>query len=116
MALGCFWLSGAGVALGTPGKAKASTPVSLKDRLQAFARRGPVRSGEWAVAVQRIGDRDPLMTVRPQVPLILASTTKVFTSAAALDRLGTGYNFRTSLLADDAVTPEGNLPGGRPVD
>lgn len=76
-----------------------------------MTRRGPVRSGEWAVAVQRIGDAQPLMAVRPETPLILASTTKVFTSAAALDRLGVDYKFRTALYVQDDVTPDGTLNG-----
>ena len=85
--------------------------MSLKERLTAMSRRGPVRSGEWAVAVQRIGDDRPLMAVRPETSLILASTTKVFTTAAAIDRLGADYRFRTTLLVQDEVGPDGRLPG-----
>ena len=90
---------------------RSAAPPTLRDRLLAAARRGPVRSGEWAVTVQRIGDAQPLMAVRPDVPLILASTTKVFTTAAALDRLGPNYRFKTSLLVGDEVTPDGRLTG-----
>lgn len=89
---------------------RAAQPT-LRDRLLSMTRRGPVRSGEWAVAVQRIGDPQPLMAVRPETSLILASTTKVFTTAAALDRLGADYRFRTSLFVEDDVTPDGLLAG-----
>jgi serine-type D-Ala-D-Ala carboxypeptidase/endopeptidase (penicillin-binding protein 4) len=95
-------------------EAKPSRPSAqptLRDRLLAAARRGPVRSGEWALTVQRIGDAQPLVAIRPDTPLILASTTKVFTTAAAIDRLGADYRFRTSLFVDDDVTPDGRLAG-----
>jgi PBP4 family serine-type D-alanyl-D-alanine carboxypeptidase len=93
-------------------EAKGAAPQpTLKDRLLAMSRRGPVRSGEWAVAVQRVGDAQPLMAVRPDASLILASTTKVFTTAAALDRLGPDYRFRTSLYVGDEVQPDGTLAG-----
>jgi D-alanyl-D-alanine carboxypeptidase/D-alanyl-D-alanine-endopeptidase (penicillin-binding protein 4) len=100
----------------TPVAAEAKPPgpsaqPTLRERLLVAARRGPVRSGEWAVTVQRIGDPKPLMAIQPDTPLILASTTKVFTSAAALDRLGVDYKFKTRLYADAPVGPDGVLPG-----
>ena len=108
-ALSIAWSVTAVTAAASPSRAAAQP--TLRDRLVAASRRGAVRSGEWAVAVQRIGDAQPLMSVRPDAPLILASTTKVFTTAAAIDRLGADYRFRTSLYVDDDVTPEGRLAG-----
>lgn len=83
----------------------------LAERLAAMARRPPVPRSEFAVAVQRLGDAEPLLLVNAEKPLILASTTKLFTSAAALERLGTAYRFRTRLYADEEIGPDGVLPG-----
>ncbi|HTS02355.1 MAG TPA: D-alanyl-D-alanine carboxypeptidase/D-alanyl-D-alanine-endopeptidase, partial [Thermoanaerobaculia bacterium] len=44
-------------------------------------------------------------------PLVLASTTKLFTTAAALDRLGPGYRFKTRLYRDAEIGADGVLPG-----
>ena len=85
--------------------------LTLADRLKAWTRKGPVRSGEWAVAVQRIGEASPVLAVNAGRPLILASTTKVLTTAAALDRLGPDYRFRTSLYLDADIGPDGSVPG-----
>ena len=85
--------------------------VSLETRLATMAARPPVRQSEFAVAVKRLGDAEPLLLVNAQTPLVLASTAKLFTTAAALDRLGPGYRFRTRLYLDRDVPPDGVLSG-----
>lgn len=93
-------------------KRPAPKTVSLSDRLLAITRRTPILPrSEFAVAVQKVGDPQPLLLVNADRPLILASTTKIFTTAAALDRLGAEYKFRTRVFADAPVGPEGVLPG-----
>src|SRR5512143_1306054 len=84
---------------------------TLAERLQALARRPPVRRSEFSVAAAKVGDPDPILAVNADAPLTLASTTKVFTTAAALDRLGAGYRFRTTVVADGPVAPDGTLDG-----
>ena len=63
------------------------------------------------VVVTRLGDPAPLVSLNAERPFILASTTKLFTSAAALDRLGPDYKFRTRLYRDAQVGVDGVLPG-----
>lgn len=89
----------------------AAGNLSLETRLAAMAARPPVRKREFAVAVQRLGDESPLLLVNAQTPLILASTAKLFTSAAALDRLGPEYRFRTRLYVDQEIGADGVLRG-----
>lgn len=84
---------------------------TLEQRLASISRRGPVREGQWGVAIARVGDPAPLLAVNADRPLILASTTKLFTTAAALDRLGSQYRFRTRLYAEGEIGPDGTLAG-----
>ncbi|MGZ5428977.1 MAG: D-alanyl-D-alanine carboxypeptidase, partial [Thermoanaerobaculia bacterium] len=91
--------------------AKLATPATLEQRLNALLRRGPVRRSEIGVVVTRLGEAAPLVSLNPARPLILASTTKLFTTAAALDRLGPDYKFRTRLYRDADIGEDGVLPG-----
>jgi len=90
---------------------KPAPPPTLEQRLNALLRKGPVRRSEIGVVVIRLGEATPLVSLNPARPLILASTTKLFTSAAALDRLGPDYKFRTRLYRDGDIGEDGVLPG-----
>jgi D-alanyl-D-alanine carboxypeptidase/D-alanyl-D-alanine-endopeptidase (penicillin-binding protein 4) len=90
---------------------KPAAPPTLEQRLAWAAKRRPVARSEYAVVVARLGDPSPLVAVNADRPLILASTTKLLTTAAALDRLGDEYRFRTRLYRDTEVGPDGTLPG-----
>jgi len=90
---------------------KAAAPQTLEQRLTWLAKRRPVAPSEYGVFVARVGEATPLVAVNAERPLILASTTKLFSSAAALDRLGEEYRFRTRVYRDADVRPDGTLPG-----
>ncbi|MGA7992616.1 MAG: D-alanyl-D-alanine carboxypeptidase/D-alanyl-D-alanine-endopeptidase [Thermoanaerobaculia bacterium] len=92
-------------------KAPRASPATLEQRLLAIAKHPPVRRSEAGVVVVRLGDAKRLVAVNADRPLVLASATKLFTSAAALDRLGPGYRFRTRLYRDAQIGPDGVLPG-----
>jgi D-alanyl-D-alanine carboxypeptidase/D-alanyl-D-alanine-endopeptidase (penicillin-binding protein 4) len=103
---------GAGQVLARGTKRPPAGPPTLEQRLLALAKRPPIRSrSEFAVAVSKVGETTPVVAVNADRPLVLASTTKVFTSAAALDRLGPDYVFRTRLFRDAPIGPDGFLPG-----
>jgi D-alanyl-D-alanine carboxypeptidase/D-alanyl-D-alanine-endopeptidase (penicillin-binding protein 4) len=106
----------AGCALALPAaaakkKAAPAAPATLEQRLLGIARRPPVRRAEVGIYVARVGDPTPVLAVNAERPLILASTTKLFTTAAALDRLGPAYRFKTRLYRDAEVGVDGVLPG-----
>jgi D-alanyl-D-alanine carboxypeptidase/D-alanyl-D-alanine-endopeptidase (penicillin-binding protein 4) len=90
---------------------KPAAPPTLEQRLAWAAKRRPVARSEYAVVVARLGEPEPLVAVNADRPLILASTTKLFTTAAALDRLGEEYRFRTRLYRDTEIGADGTLPG-----
>ncbi|MEO6323012.1 MAG: D-alanyl-D-alanine carboxypeptidase/D-alanyl-D-alanine-endopeptidase, partial [Thermoanaerobaculia bacterium] len=86
--------------------------MSLSERLLLLTRRPPILPrSEFSVAVARVGESEPILSVNGDAPLILASTTKVFTTASALDRLGLDYKFKTRVYRDAAVGEDGILPG-----
>jgi len=90
---------------------KRAAPQTLAQRLTWLAKRRPVAASEYAVVVARLGDAAPIVAVNAHRPLVLASTAKLFSSAAALDRLGEDYRFRTRLYRDTEIGADGTLPG-----
>ena len=54
---------------------------------------------------------DTLWHLHPGESLMPASTMKLFTSALALEKFGPTYQFRTDVLRDGALTPDGTLNG-----
>ena len=90
---------------------KPAREMTLAERLAAVAKKTPVRDrSQVAVAIAPVGE-PPLLAMNADAELILASTTKLFTTAAALDRLGADYRFRTTLLQEGVVQPDGTLAG-----
>ena len=92
-------------------KAAPAAPATLEQRLLALAKRPPVRRSEAGIYVARVGEAKPIVAFNADRPLILASTTKLFTTAAALDRLGPAYRFKTRLYRDAEIGVDGLLPG-----
>jgi len=106
--------AGTASAKRTPRRPAAAAPVrplTLEERLLSVARRTPVRSrSQVGVMIAPVGGA-PILAMNGETELILASTTKLFTTAAALDRLGPGYRFRTTLEQDGELLPDGTLSG-----
>ena len=69
------------------------------------------RSGEWGAIIVSLTRGDTLFTHNADGPVQPASTMKMYTSAVALDRFGPDYTFRTPVLRDGAVGPDGTLAG-----
>ena len=80
-------------------------PAQLKSRLDRIALRVP---GQWSVLVQNqatSGQRQNLYANNPSTLLTPASNNKVFTTAAALVKLGGQYQLRTPVLGN-TIGPE----------
>ena len=71
---------------------------------------GPSR-GRWGAMVVSLTRGDTLWQINPGQSLMPASTMKLFTSALALERLGPAWQFRTEVLRDGALAPDGTLRG-----
>ncbi len=82
--------------------AGAVCPAQLNGRLDRLIREIP---GQWSVLVQNQatpGQRQNLYAHQPASLLVPASNNKVFTTAAALAKLGGQYQLRTPVLGDVA--------------
>jgi D-alanyl-D-alanine carboxypeptidase/D-alanyl-D-alanine-endopeptidase (penicillin-binding protein 4) len=65
----------------------------------------------WGVLVTSVTRGDTLFSVQPDVPLVPASTLKMYTAALALDRLGPDWRFRTEVLRDGPLEADGTVRG-----
>jgi D-alanyl-D-alanine carboxypeptidase/D-alanyl-D-alanine-endopeptidase (penicillin-binding protein 4) len=72
---------------------------------------GHTRGGEWGAIIVSLTRGDTLFQENADRMLQPASTMKMYTSAVALDRFGGDYTFRTPVLRDGAVGPDGTLTG-----
>jgi len=81
--------------------ALAATPLAASTLGEALT--PPIRDArrvakEIGVHIVEVETGQPIVAVEPDLPRIVASNTKLFTTAAALDSLGPGYFFETRLL------------------
>ena len=76
----------------------ASGAQALEHALQQAAVKARESSGSVSVHVMEMGSGESVFELNADEPRIIASNTKLFTTAAALDRLGPGYFFETDVL------------------
>ena len=69
------------------------------------------RSGEWGAMIVSLTRGDTLFGKNADAMMQPASTMKMYTSAVALDRWGGDYTFRTPVLRDGQIAPDGSLSG-----
>src|SRR4029453_11566392 len=86
------------------------TPLALPVALDSQVRSARQVSKSVGVHVVDLDNGGTVYSWDADAPKIIASNTKLFTTAAALDTLGAGYNFETRLLISGKV--EGGLLGG----
>jgi len=77
----------------------AGGSAGLRARIAAVVQKHLPEGAEPGILVHRLGAAQPIYALNPRKPLIPASNMKLFTTAAALDVLGSKYAFRTRVLA-----------------
>lgn len=83
--------------------AAAPASAELADRLRAEVGKGEAAGRTWAVRVDRLDTGATVFAHRADESRIPASNVKLFTTAAALHRLGPDYTTDTSVYADGPV-------------
>ncbi len=68
-------------------------------------------SGDVGVAVYSVDRERALYVYNPDRVLLPASNMKLYTTAAALDRLGPDFQYTTSLYVNGPIRPDGTLEG-----
>jgi D-alanyl-D-alanine carboxypeptidase/D-alanyl-D-alanine-endopeptidase (penicillin-binding protein 4) len=101
----------------TPARKTAARPWSSPTGVAALADavaqslNGSTRSGQWGAMVVSLTRGDTLFSQNPDGMMQPASTMKMYTSAIALDRWGPEFTFRTPVLREGNVGPDGTLTG-----
>jgi D-alanyl-D-alanine carboxypeptidase/D-alanyl-D-alanine-endopeptidase (penicillin-binding protein 4) len=67
--------------------------------------------GQWGAMVVSVSRGDTLFARNADTPLVPASTMKMYTAALALERLGPDWRFRTEVLREGPIGPDGTLRG-----
>ena len=88
--------------------APSASPAAIAAALDPVMRG---RRGSIGVAVYSVDRSAPLYLRDADRALLPASNMKLYTTAAALDRLGPDFQFTTSLYADGPLLPGGTLDG-----
>ncbi len=83
----------------------------LAPRLLPLISSNNLKDASVGISVIKLPDKTPLFSHNSQELFVVASNTKLFTTAAALDYLGSDYQFKTRLFYRGDVDPEGRLLG-----
>jgi D-alanyl-D-alanine carboxypeptidase/D-alanyl-D-alanine-endopeptidase (penicillin-binding protein 4) len=82
---------------------------SLARQIESILRRSEARRGHWGIEVVRLRDGKVLYTRDADHLYLPASNLKLFTTAAALEKLGPDFVFRTTVEAESAPDAEGRV-------
>ncbi|MBI4166616.1 MAG: D-alanyl-D-alanine carboxypeptidase/D-alanyl-D-alanine-endopeptidase [Acidobacteria bacterium] len=86
-------------ALGAEVKS-TSKRVTLSREIESILRSSEAKRGHWGIEVVRLSDGKILYTRNAEQLYLPASNMKLFTTAAALERLGPDFRFRTTVEAE----------------
>ncbi len=102
----CTLLSGAGLCAEAKPAAK---PATLGQKIESILRANEARRGHWGIEVVRLSDGKVLYSRNAEQLFLPASNMKLFTTAAAVERLGPDFRFRTTVEADAGPGPDGRV-------
>lgn len=110
-----------GLAAAAAPRANGQTPLSPPDDGASWASPTAVAglvdpvvrglSGDVGIAVYSVDRERALYVYHPDRVLLPASNMKLYTTAAALDRLGPDFQYTTSLYVNGPIRPDGTLEG-----
>ncbi|HET7215325.1 MAG TPA: D-alanyl-D-alanine carboxypeptidase/D-alanyl-D-alanine-endopeptidase [Terriglobia bacterium] len=88
--------------------ARRRTPLSRG--IDAILQASPARRGFWGIEVVRLSDGKVLYARNAQHLFLPASNMKMFTTSAALSKLGPDFVFRTTVESSSAPDAAGRVP------
>ncbi len=92
---------------------RATTPRGLDNLRRDLAHFVNISTsrGDWGVSVVSLTNGDTLFQRQADELLLPASTMKLYTAALAFERFGPAHQFRTDILRDGPIGPDGTLEG-----
>ncbi len=91
--------------------AAAETLEVIQSRIAQFLKRPGVRTAQWGIEIVDPATQDVVLSINPEESFLPASVLKVVTTAAALEKLGPDFIFRTGVYTDGALREDGTLEG-----
>ncbi len=88
---------------------RPSRPLTLDQSIEAVLRRAEARRGFWGIEVVRLTDGKNLYTRNADHLFLPASNMKLFTTAAALEKLGPDFVFRTTVESETRPDAQGRV-------
>ncbi|NWG13883.1 MAG: D-alanyl-D-alanine carboxypeptidase/D-alanyl-D-alanine-endopeptidase, partial [Acidobacteria bacterium] len=80
-------------------------------RVSRCLKRPGIRSTQWGMEVIDTSNDEVLLSLNPDKPFTPGSVAKVLTTAAALEKLGPDFRFRTGVYTSGTLLPDGTLSG-----
>lgn len=96
---------GACLGLGAERAFAQEPPLPVTTALRSALDRHPLHGGRAGVVVRRLSDGKVIFSSNGRELFEMASNTKIFTTAAALRRLGPDFEYRTTLIANGKLPP-----------
>jgi D-alanyl-D-alanine carboxypeptidase/D-alanyl-D-alanine-endopeptidase (penicillin-binding protein 4) len=84
---------------------------SLSSFIQTLINKPQFRSANWGVKIIQLDSGDEIFSYNAEKLFLPASNRKLFTTALALDRLGSAFRYKTYLLKSGDVSEQGYLRG-----
>lgn len=102
----CLLLS---LALGLPAGAQTRGPRALDQRIGAILDASPANRGFWGIVVAQLPNDKTLYSRNGEHMFQPASNLKLFTTAAALEKLGPDFTCLTTVESDSAPDADGRV-------
>ncbi len=88
-----------------------SRAQTLTLRIDEWMNKPHINKGQWGVRIERLSTHAVIYDKNGNKPLIPASNAKLFTAAAAFEKLGSDYRYRTAFVATTPLDKNGVLNG-----
>jgi D-alanyl-D-alanine carboxypeptidase/D-alanyl-D-alanine-endopeptidase (penicillin-binding protein 4) len=95
-------------ALGAEAKS-TSKPRTLSRKIESILQSSEAKRGHWGIEVVRLSDGKVLYTRNAEQLFLPASNLKLFTTAAAIEKLGPDFRFRTTVEAEAPPNAAGRV-------